>query len=289
MLNKDRIEDIELELLLEAIFQKYNYDFRQYSKASVKRRCFAAMTPLNVKSLSGIQELILHDDSTFQNLLQYLTVPVTEMFRDPTYFKAFRDKVVPHLKTYPSLKIWVAGCSTGEEPYSLAIILEEEGLLDRTIIYATDINPHSLKKAKAGIYSMPEIQKFTQNYQLFGGRKSFSDYYSAAYNAVAIAPRLKEKILFTDHSLATDNVFSETQFVSCRNVLIYFERELQDRALKLFEDSLCRGGFLGVGQKESLRFSAVAPHFEEHCRDNRIYRKKSSLSSATNVVSDRAK
>lgn len=289
MLSKDRIEDIELELLLEAIFQKYNYDFRQYSKASVKRRCFAAMTPLNVKSLSGIQELILHEDSAFQNLLQYLTVPVTEMFRDPMYFKAFRDKVVPHLKTYPSLKIWVAGCSTGEESYSLTIILEEEGLLDRTIIYATDINPLSLKKAKAGIYSMPEIQKFTQNYQLFGGRKSFSDYYSAAYNAVAIAPRLKEKILFTDHSLATDNVFSETQFVSCRNVLIYFERELQDRALKLFEDSLCRGGFLGVGQKESLRFSAVAPQFEEHCRDNRIYRKKSSLSSATNVASDRAK
>lgn len=273
MLSKDRIEDIELTLLLEAIFQKYKFDFRQYSKSSLKRNCHKAMTQFNLKSFSAIQEKVLNEDNFFQKLIQYITIPVTEMFRDPLYFAFIRKELVPHLKTYPSLKIWVAGCSTGEEAYSLAIILEEEELLDRTIIYATDINPLSLKKAQEGMYDISEIQKYTKNYQEAGGKKSLSDYYTVAYEAAAFSPRLKKRILFTDHSLATDNVFSEHQFISCRNVMIYFEKELQNRAVKLFYESLTSGGFLGLGEKETLRFSTLAPNFEVYSKPNSIYRK----------------
>lgn len=274
MIQKEDIEDIELDLLLEAVFRKYKYDFRLYSRASLKRRTQAALSQFRLKTISSIQELILHDNFAFSKLLQFLTVPVTEMFRDPDYFKAIREQVVPHLKTYPSLKLWVAGCSTGEEAYSFAILLEEEGLLDRTIIYGTDINPESLKKAQSGIYDLGEITKFTQNYQKAGGKKEFSDYYTVAYGAAALVPRLKEKILFTDHSLATDSVFSEVQLISCRNVLIYFEKELQDRAVHLFFDSLTPEGFLGIGEKESLRFSSVASEFDNFARAVRIHRKR---------------
>jgi chemotaxis protein methyltransferase CheR len=274
-LDKERkIQEIELDLLLEAIFRKYNYDFRQYSKASVRRRIQAAMGPFDVESISALQAQVLHDNTAFARLLQFLTVPVTEMFRDPHYFRAIRELVVPHLRTYPSLKIWVAGCSTGEEAYSLAILLEEEELLERTMIYATDINPQSLKKAEAGIYNLKEMAKFTDNYQKAGGKRAFSDYYTAAYDAAAFAPRLKQKILFTDHSLATDSVFSEMHLISCRNVLIYFERKLQDRAIGLFFDSLAPEGFLGIGEKESLRFSSRASEFDSIDSTSRIYRKR---------------
>lgn len=272
--NGRKIQEIELDLLLEAIFRKYNYDFRQYSKASVRRRIQAAMAPFGADSISALQALVLHDNAAFARLLQFLTVPVTEMFRDPHYFRAVRDLVVPHLKTYPSLKVWVAGCSTGEEAYSIAILLEEEGLLERTMIYATDINPQSLKKAEAGIYGLKEMAKFTDNYQKAGGKRAFSDYYTAAYDAAAFSPRLKQKILFTDHSLATDSVFSEMHFISCRNVLIYFERKLQDRAIGLFFDSLAPEGFLGIGEKESLRFSSRASEFEPVDSMSRVYRKR---------------
>lgn len=274
MKEKDKIEDIELTLLLEAIFLKYNYDFRKYSKASLKRRTHAAMAEMKIASISELQGLILHEASPFTKLLQYLTVPVTEMFRDPPYYNSIRTHVIGHLKTYPSLKIWVAGCSTGEEAYSLAILLEEEGLLNKVIIYATDINPISLEKAKQGIYNLLDIPKFTKNYQQSGGKRSFSDYYTVAYGAAAFLPKLREKILFTDHSLATDSVFSEVQFISCRNVLIYFEKDLQNRAVDLFHQSLAPEGFLGIGEKESLRFSAMADSFEEFDRGSRIYRKK---------------
>lgn len=274
MENNRKILDIELDLLLEAIFRKYKYDFRQYSKASVRRRLQAAMGPFGVDSISGLQAMVLHDPTAFGQLLQFLTVPVTEMFRDPHYFRAVRELVVPHLKTYPSLKIWVAGCSTGEEAYSLAILLEEEGLLERTMIYATDINPQSLKRAEAGIYGLKDIAKFTDNYQKSGGRRAFADYYTAAYDAAAFSARLKQKILFTDHSLATDSVFSEMHFISCRNVLIYFERKLQDRAIGLFCDSLAPEGFLGIGEKESLRFSSHSAEFESFDNLTRLYRKR---------------
>jgi chemotaxis protein methyltransferase CheR len=273
-----KTQDIELELLLEAIFRKYKYDFRQYSRASLRRRLQGAMSALDAKSISGVQDIILRDNSAFARLLQYFTVPVTEMFRDPHYFRAVREIVVPHLKTYPSLKIWVAGCSTGEEAYSLAILLEEEGLLERTMIYATDINPQSLKAAEAGIYGLKEMAKFTDNYQKAGGKRSFSDYYTAAYDAAALSAHLKRKILFTDHSLATDSVFSEMHFISCRNVLIYFERGLQDRAIGLFCDSLAPEGFLGIGEKESLRFSSRAAEFDSLDHASRLYRKRPAVS-----------
>ena len=195
------------------------------------------------------------------------------MFRDPAYYRAIRDTVVPYLRTYASLKIWVAGCSMGEEAYSLAILLYEEGLLDRTLIYATDINPESLRTAEKGVYETARFTKFTESYQLAGGRASLSDYYSAAYGGVMLDRSLKKAIVFSDHSLATDSVFAEVQLVSCRNVLIYFQKELQERALGLLRDSLCRKGFLGLGLKETLRFSCHAAAFTELVPDARIYQR----------------
>lgn len=273
MVNQDPNFEIELAQLLEAIYLKYKYDFRDYKRASVKRRISLAMSKLNCARMSALQDKILHDPDSFSELIQHLTVPTTEMFRDPSYFRAVREKVIPILKTYPSLKIWVAGCSTGEEAYSLAILLKEEGLLDRTIIYATDINAKSLEIAKAGIFRMDDIQKFTTNYQRSGGKAAFSDYYTAKFDAALFDKSLKSNITFTDHSLSTDSVFSETQFISCRNVLIYFEKKLQGRALGLFYDSLCRKGFLGLGPKETIEFTKYANAFDLISEKNRIYQK----------------
>nr|WP_227494060.1 protein-glutamate O-methyltransferase CheR [Ramlibacter pallidus] len=260
-------------MLVEAIFLRYGHDFRDYAQASLKRRVLQAQQRMGAGSISALQELVLHDAKAFARLLQYLTVPVSEMFRDPPYFLALRKHVVPVLRTYPSLKIWIAGCSTGEEPYSVAILLREEGLLDRTILYATDINHESLDKARQGIFPLDSMQAFTQNYQRAGGTRSFSDYYTAAYGGALFDKSLRENITFADHSLATDAVFSETHFVSCRNVLIYFNRALQDRALGLFHDSLAHRGFLGLGTKETLEFSAYGGRFEPVARRERIYRK----------------
>ncbi|MDD4972715.1 MAG: protein-glutamate O-methyltransferase CheR [Bacteriovorax sp.] len=271
--NQNSDFEIELGLLLEAIYLKYKYDFRDYSRASLKRRMSLALRELNCATLSALQDKILHDPIIFSELLQYLTIPVTEMFRDPSYFRAIREKVIPVLKTYPSLKIWVAGCSTGEEAYSYAILLKEEGLLDRTIIYATDINAKSLQKAQAGVFGLDDIQKFTKNYQRSGGKATFSDYYTANFDAAIFHKSLKSNITFTDHSLSTDSVFSETQFISCRNVLIYFDRKLQDRALGLFYESLGRKGFLGLGPKETIEFSKYAKAFDTIIEKERIYQK----------------
>jgi chemotaxis protein methyltransferase CheR len=265
--------DIELKLLIEAIYLKYSYDFRDYAGASQKRRVLHAMTQLRCASISELQARVLHDPDAFMQLLQYLTIPTTEMFRDPTYFRALREHVVPFLKTYPSLKIWIAGCSTGEELYSMAILLEEEGLLERSIIYATDINPNSLEKAKKGIFSLERVRNYTANYQEAGGKKSFSDYYTAAYDGVLFDRSLCENVSFADHSLATDSVFSEMHLVCCRNVMIYFNHALQERALGLFYESLCHRGFLGLGSKESIDFSSYARHFEPLVKSQRIYRK----------------
>jgi len=267
------VADIEIRLLLQAIFLRYGHDFRDYAPASLKRRVLQAQQRMGAPSISALQERVLHDHDNFAQLLQYLTVPVSEMFRDPAYFLALRRHVIPVLRTYPSLKVWVAGCSTGEEPYSLAILLHEEGLLERTILYATDINHASLEKARQGIFSLEHMQTFTRNYQRAGGTSSFSDYYTAAYGGALFDRRLRDSITFADHSLATDAVFSETQLVSCRNVLIYFNRALQDRALGLFYDSLSRRGFLGLGSKETLDFSAYADRFEAVSRPDRIYRR----------------
>ena len=266
--------DIELQLLIDAIYLKYHFDFRGYSTASLKRRLRAALARFEVGTLSQLQDRVLHDPTVFPALLDFLTVPVSEMFRDPSYFRSLRETVVPLLKTYPSLKVWVAGCSTGEEVYSLAILLREEGLLTRTLIYATDINPQSLQKAETGVYELERIAGFTENHRRSGARSSLSDYYTAAYDRAVFDKSLKRNIVFTDHSLATDSVFAEVQLVSCRNVLIYFNRELQDRAVGLFRDALCRRGFLGIGSKESLRFSVHADGFTELVRDDRIFQKR---------------
>jgi chemotaxis protein methyltransferase CheR len=268
------VADIEIRLLVEAIFLRYGQDFRDYAPASLKRRVLQAQQRMGAASISALQESVLHDPDAFSRLLQYLTVPVSEMFRDPAYFLALRRHVVPVLRTYPSLKVWVAGCSTGEEPYSMAILLREEGLLDRTILYATDINQASLEKAREGIFPIDAMQTFTRNYQRAGGLRSFSDYYTAAYGGALLDKALRDSITFADHSLATDAVFSETQLVSCRNVLIYFNRQLQDRALGLFHDSLAHRGFLGLGSKETLDFSGYAERFDAVSRPDRIYRKR---------------
>jgi chemotaxis protein methyltransferase CheR len=265
--------DIELKLLLEAIFHRYHYDFRSYSLASIQRRLVQATSALGCTTLSGLQERVLHDPGSFTELLRFLTVQVTDMFRDPSYFKAFRERVVPMLRTYPSLKLWVAGCATGEEPYSFAIILREEGLLERSIVYATDINGESLAKAAEGVYSLDRIVGFSELHRRTGTIHSLSEHYTAAYGAAVMDRTLRSKVVFSDHSLATDSVFAEVQVVSCRNVLIYFDKGLQDRATGLFRDSLCRKGFLGLGSKESLRFSANSAAFSDCVPEERWYQR----------------
>ncbi|MCW2271744.1 Chemotaxis protein methyltransferase Cher2 [compost metagenome] len=269
----ERNTDIEIRLLIEAIYLKYSYDFRDYSGASIKRRIQHALRQFDCKTVSALQERVLHDPGMFMQLLQFLTIPVSEMFRDPEHFLALRREVVPLLRTWPSLKIWIAGCSTGEEVYSMAILLREEGLLERTIIYATDINPNSLEKAKQGIYSMQNMHAYAENYRKAGGRRDFSEYYTSAYGNAIVDSSLRDNVTFADHSLATDSVFSETQLISCRNVLIYFNKTLQDRAFGLFHESLCHRGFLVLGSKESLDFSAYADRFEALVKPERIYRK----------------
>lgn len=267
------IEGIELRLLVEAIFQRYHYDFRGYSVASLKRRLAQARERFHCDSFSALQEKVLHDPAMLPQLLGYLTVQVSEMFRDPSFFRKLREEVVPHLLTYPSLKVWVAGCSAGEELYSLAILFREEGLEERTIYYATDINTEALRKAEAGVYALDRIVQFTENHRLSGGKSSLSDYYTAAYGNAVFDKTLRQRTVFSDHSLASDAVFAEAHLVCCRNVLIYFDRELQDRAIGLFKDSLVRRGFLGLGSKESLHFSAHARAFTEFSREERIYQK----------------
>jgi len=267
------IRDVELGLLLDAIYLTYHYDFRSYAEASIKRRIMTALVHFRCETISRLQERVLREPQLFAELLRFLTVQVSEMFRDPTYYRALRETVVPYLKTYASLKIWVAGCSTGEEAYSLAIMLYEEGLLDRTLIYATDINPESLRIAEEGMYETKRFTKFTENYQLSGGLASLSDYYSAAYGGAVLDRSLKKAIVFSDHSLATDSVFAEMHLVSCRNVLIYFDKGLQERVLGLLRDSLCHKGFLGLGLKETLRFSQHATAFTEIVPDARIYQR----------------
>lgn len=267
------ISSEEIPKFLESIFHTYSYDFRMYSVPSVKRRLQLVLDKLMIPSLAELQSKIIQDANLFSHVLQFLTVPTSEMFRDPIFFHKFRTEVVPVLRTYPSIKLWVAGCSTGEEMYSYAIILAEENLLERSIIYGTDINPLSLQKAQRGIFPIERIKEYSRNYLAAGGTRSLSDYYTAEYNAVIFDKELKKNMVFADHSLATDSVFSEVEYVSCRNVLIYFEKELQNRSLKLFYDSLCYRGFLGLGSKESLRFTHYEKSFEQLSRETTLYRR----------------
>lgn len=272
LLDED-IFDIELKLLLEGILLRYQHDFRDYSVASLRRRMQQAMERYGCATISELQGRILHEPAMFAQMLQFFTVQVSEMFRDPAYFRALREKVVPILQTYPSIKIWVAGCSSGEEVWSLAIMLEEEGLLERAMIYATDINVEALAAAEAGIYAIERIAQFSENYKLSGGKRSLSDYYTAAYNGAIFDRRLRRHFVFADHSLATDSVFSEVHMVSCRNVMIYFNKDLQDRAVGLFHEALVNRGFLGLGMKENLHFSRHAGNFRELSAAEKIFQR----------------
>lgn len=267
------VDDAGLQRLVETIYDVCHYDFRRYARASLRRRMGAAMARFGCRSLPELQGRLLREAGVFAGLLEYLTVQVSDLFRDPSYFRALREDVVPLLRTYPSLKIWIAGCSSGEEAYSMAILLREEGLLERSLIYATDINPNALRRAEAGVFDAARVPDFTANHRRSGGCSSLSDYYSAAYDRIVFDKRLRRHIVFSDHSLATDSVFAEVQLVSCRNVLIYFDRDLRNRALDLFHEALCRKGFLGIGLRESLRFSGRADSFAEFAREDRIYRK----------------
>lgn len=263
---------VELDLLLEEIYRRYHYDFRSYARSSLHRRIAQAQSSLGRSSVKHLREHVIRDTRAFTELLRYLTIQVSDFFRDPGYHRILREEVMPHLATFPSLKIWVAGCGTGEEAYSIGIILQEVGLLDRSLIYATDIDAESLRAAEAGIYGLERVRGFSENYVRAGGRASLSNYYTTAYSRAVFSPLLRKHVVFTDHSLATDTAFAEVQLVSCRNVLIYFDQTLQHRAIDLFRDSLCPRGFLGLGSKETLTFSAHAAAFEPFAADERIYR-----------------
>jgi len=272
-MNEAELFDLELKVLVEAIYQRYHYDFRNYAVSSLRRRMRQAMQRYECERLSDLQHRLLHEPDLFAQAMQFFTVQVSEMFRDPLYFKALRELAVPVLRTYPSIKLWVAGCSTGEEVWSLAILLQEEGLLDRSIIYATDINPSALAAAESGTYGIDRIAQFSRNYLQAGGQSSLSDYYTTGYDGAVFDRRLRRNVVFADHSLATDTVFSEVHLVSCRNVLIYFNRPLQDRAVGLFREALVHRGFLGLGSKESLQFGEHGNAFETCAREQRLYRK----------------
>lgn len=266
--------NIELDLLLEAVFRKYGYDFREYSRAHVKRRLYNRIKQHGLQSFSQLQHLLLYDEQAFQEVLRDLSINVTEMFRDPAFYAKMRTEVIPLLKTYPYLKIWHAGCSTGEEVYSFAILLHEEGLYERSQIYATDFNPDVLETAKRGIYPTSRIKEYTMNYQEAGGKDSFSNYYTARYEAVIFDAALKKNIVFAEHNLVTDSVFAEAHLIICRNVLIYFNRSLQNKVLQLFSESLVKGGFLGLGSKENIIFSPIENSYKTIDSEQKIYQKK---------------
>lgn len=265
-------ESIELDLLLQAIYQKYHYDFKDYSRAHIKRRILYRMRMAKLEDLSQMQHKILYDRSLFETLLMDLSINVTEMFRDPQFYLALREKVIPGLKKHAFIKVWHAGCSTGEEVYSMAILLKEEGLYQKTQMYATDFNALVLRRAKDAIYPVDLIKEYTANYQKAGGIHSFADYYTAQYGSVILDPVLKERIVFADHNLVTDGVFGEMNLILCRNVLIYFTKRLQNRVVKLFRDSLAPGGYLCLGTKESLQFSDHGARFTGVAEKERIYR-----------------
>ena len=278
------IEQIELNLLLEAIYQRYGYDFKQYNQASIKRRLLHHLAKTQFQTISGLIPEILYNQAAFKSLIFDLSVTVTEMFRDPWFFLALRQKVFPFLKTFPFINIWQAGCATGEEVYSLAILLKEEGLYDRTRIYATDFNDTALEKAKARIYSLERIKEYSFNYQKAGGQKSLADYYRARYQSIIMEASLQDNITFANHNLVTDGIFAEMHLILCRNVLIYFNRALQNRVLSVFRDSLRYNGFLCLGSKETIHFSDVQADFVEFAPNERIYQCKVEQSSVHQFV-----
>jgi len=268
-------QEIEIDLLLEGIRRQYGYDFRDYARASLRRRVRKLMFDEQLSTVSALQERVLHDPECLDRLVLSWTINVTSMFRTPAFFAAFREQAVPLLRTYPFVRIWIAGCSSGEEVYSLAILLREAGLLERCRIYATDLNTAVLERAQAGIFDLRHMKDYTENYQRAGGQESFSEYYSAQYDSAVFDPSLRENVVFSQHNLVTDGSFNEFQAIICRNVLIYFNRELQERVHQLFHDSLCNLGVLGLGSKETLRATSVVDRYTALDRANRLYQKRS--------------
>jgi chemotaxis protein methyltransferase CheR len=267
------LERLEVELLLEGVYRHYGFDFRSYAYASIRRRLWKRVEGEGLTSISELQARILHDPDAMERLLLDLSVNVTAMFRDPTFYKEFRERVVPLLRTYPFIRIWHAGCSTGEEVFSMAILLEEEGLYDRARLYATDINDVVLQRARQGIFPLDRMQEYTENYLRAGGTRSFSEYYTAKYDGALFTPALTRNIVFSQHNLVTDRSFSEFHVIFCRNVLIYFDRTLQNRVHSLFYDSLVMFGVLALGSKESLKFSKYEPCYEKLSVSEKLYRK----------------
>jgi chemotaxis protein methyltransferase CheR len=267
------VEPIEIDLLLEALYRAYGYDFRSYARASIERRTRLFLATSGCATISELMGRVLRDKELFARLVRHFSISVTEIFRDPFVYRAIRSEVVPMLRTWPHVKIWHAGCATGEEVYSLAIVLKEEGLYDRAAIFATDFNDAVLQQAKAGVYSIDKVQEATRNYQNAGGTGSFSEYYHARYEAAALDNALKARLTFANHNLVCDGVFGEMHLVFCRNVLIYFNRELQNRALRLFTESLVNGGYLCIGTREDLRFTEVEDEYETVNGKAKIFKK----------------
>ena len=265
---------IEIDLLLEALYRRCGHDFRSYARSSIERRIRHCMADHGIATIADMIPRVLHDRDFGGQLIRYFSIAVTELFRDPSFYLAVRENVIPLLKTWPRVKIWHAGCASGEEVYSLAIMLKEEGVYDRATIHATDFSETALARARDGIYELAKMQEATRSYQHAGGKGSFSEYYHARYDAAVMDASLKERIVFSNHNLATDSVFGEMQLIFCRNVLIYFNRDLQDRVLGLFTQSLVHGGFLCLGTKENLQFSAVAGDFDTVDDTSRIYKRR---------------
>jgi len=277
-MNKSETTNLEVKLLLEAIYQRYGYDYRNYARASIKRRIQKLLKNSGLMNVSELIPMVIHDPDFFESVIRTFSISVTEMFRDPHFYLTLREQVIPVLKTYPFIKIWHAGCATGEEVYSMAILLHEEGLYQRSQIYATDISDELVNKARDGIFDIREIKNDTLNYQQSGGKCSFSDYYHSQYKSVIMDSSLKQNITFSTHNLTTDSVFGEMHLVICRNVMIYFNRELQERVFKLFTDSLIYKGFLCLGTKETLDFSTVQANFKQLLPKEKIYRKQTYMS-----------
>ena len=267
------LERIEVDLLLEGVFRHYGFDFRSYAYSSLKRRLWKRIQAEGLNTISGLQDKVLHDELAMERLLLDLSITVSAMFRDPGFYAAFREKVVPILRTYPFIRLWHAGCSTGEEVYSMAILLEEEGLYERTRIYATDINEMVLQRAREGIYPLDRMQEYTQNYLKAGGLRSFSEYYTAAYDGALFGPALRRNVVFSQHNLVTDRSFAECTVILCRNVMIYFDQTLQERVHQLFYESLPVYGILALGSKESLRLTKHEPSYEAIDLRQKIYRR----------------
>lgn len=273
-MNASEREKIEIILLLEAIFQRYGYDFRHYARASIRRRIRHFQAKSGCARISEMIPRLLYDESFFVDMVKDFSITVTEMFRDPEFYVSLRQQVVPYLRTYPFFRVWHAGCATGEEVYSIAVLLQEEGIYERATLFATDFNDKALATAREGIYPLAAVREYTRNYQRAGGLHSFSGYYQAHYDSAIMGKELKKNITFANHNLVTDWVFGEMNMIVCRNVLIYFDRSLQDRVLEMFTESLAPTGFLCLGTKESLRFSGVASQYKEIDSRMKIFQKR---------------